>query len=169
MLKERCKLAGEKQLARSGRNGAREISELSVWVEERSGSRANFACRQQGRLLPTALKMRASHEIHHRLIEGTTVGQEGWHLPIRLNREKEGVFIFKNSTQIHSKLEGDAQEEKCLQWLIWIISKLPPGHFCTVRNSESFTCFSIQSSHFLAIYGLMRQVLFRWIFPSVSN
>lgn len=162
-LKDRRKLAGKKQLAGSWRKGARENWELSVWVEDRGGSRANLACRQQERLLPAALKMRASQEIHNHLIEGMTVGRGGWHLPIRLNRAKEGVFIFKNSTQIHSKLEGDAQEEKCLQWLIWIISNVPPGHFCIVQNSESFTCFSIQSFpfHFLVIYGLIMQVLFR--------
>lgn len=46
-LKERCKLAGKKQSAGGGRNGARRIWELSVWVEEGGGSRANLACRQQ--------------------------------------------------------------------------------------------------------------------------
>lgn len=77
VLKERCKLAGKKQLAGCGRNAAREIWELFVWVEERGGSRANLACRQQERLLPAALKMRASQEIHNHLIEGMTVGREG--------------------------------------------------------------------------------------------
>ena len=77
VLKERCKLAGKKQLAGSGRNGAREIWELSIWVEEGCGSRANLACRLQERLLPAALKIGASQEIHNHLIEGMTVGREG--------------------------------------------------------------------------------------------
>lgn len=57
-------------------NGAREIWELLVWVEEEGGSRANLACGQE-RQLPAALKMRVGQEIHSHLIGGMTVGQEG--------------------------------------------------------------------------------------------
>lgn len=90
-------------------------SRRNLGAEEGGGSGAGFACRQREGLLRAALEVSASQGIRNRLIEGMTVGREGWHLPIRLNRARQGVFVFKNSTQTHSKLEGHAQEEKCLQ------------------------------------------------------
>lgn len=128
-------------------------------VEKTGGRSANLICRQSA-----ALKMTASQEIYNHLIEGMKVIiQESWHVSLRLNRAKEGVFMIKTSTQVLPKFEEDAQEEKCFKWLLWIISNIPPGNFCTVQSSESFTCFSIQSFpfHLLAIFGLIVQVLFK--------